>query len=149
MRTEWERRASLRGRYDEAWTAAQFNPSTGVFEVVNRASGESHTLEPWQMSRDEFVQSKPPEQGDRGKGVNFFAVWAGNRERNREGQYKISGKWYHAWELNEPLGRIHEKLVKGALGEGKSVPPEVLADYPDLAAKYGKPVAPPAAAEVA
>lgn len=34
-------------------------------------------------------------------------------------------------------GRIHFNTVEQALKEGKPVPPEVLADYPDLAKKYG------------
>lgn len=43
-----------------------------------------------------------------------------------------------------PQGRIgrfirHKTLVQAALAEGKPVPPEVLADYPDLQAKYGQP----------
>ncbi len=39
-----------------------------------------------------------------------------------------------------PIGRLnaHEATVKQALSEGKPVPPEVLVDYPDLAAKAAK-----------
>lgn len=33
----------------------------------------------------------------------------------------------------------HKAMVEQAIKDGKPVPPEVLADYPDLAAKYGKP----------
>jgi len=36
----------------------------------------------------------------------------------------------------------HKDSVKKALSEGKPVPPEVLADYPDLAAKYEKTTSP-------
>lgn len=44
---------------------------------------------------------------------------------------------------------VHENLVRNALGQGKPVPPEVLADYPDLAAKYGKSTPEPSIGEVA
>jgi len=42
--------------------------------------------------------------------------------------YKDDAKWIHL---------AHENLIHDALVEGKQVPPEVLADYPDLAARYG------------
>ena len=42
---------------------------------------------------------------------------------------------------------VHESFVRRALVAGKPVPPEVLADYPDLAAKY--PTAPEVLAEAA
>lgn len=51
-------------------------------------------------------------------------------------------------EKSEPKGvvgtkrftheQVHKKFVESALAAGKPVPPEVLADYPDLAAKHGK-----------
>lgn len=44
--------------------------------------------------------------------------------------------------INRPF---HELLVRKAIKDRKPVPPEVLADYPDLAAKYGKPSVPPPA----
>jgi len=40
--------------------------------------------------------------------------------------------------------KTHKRLVEQALKEGKPVPAAVLADYPDLAEKYGKKPAPPA-----
>lgn len=41
-------------------------------------------------------------------------------------------------ELEKLSPQKHRLLVEKAVMEGRSVPPEVLADYPDLAAKYGK-----------
>jgi len=35
------------------------------------------------------------------------------------------------------IGKEHKDAVEAAIATGKPVPPEVLADYPDLAAKYG------------
>lgn len=47
---------------------------------------------------------------------------------------------YNSWGIS----RTHQHDVAFALSKGKPVPPEVLADYPDLAAKYGKAGKPPA-----
>jgi hypothetical protein len=41
--------------------------------------------------------------------------------------------------------QVHRKLVESALRQGKPVPPEVLADYPDLAEKYSTPAPSPSA----
>jgi len=51
-------------------------------------------------------------------------------------------------QLNVIDKRVHSHLVEKALEEGKPVPAEVLADYPDLAAKYGKVAAKAAPTEV-
>jgi hypothetical protein len=60
---------------------------------------------------------------------------------------------YGNWDMLTTKGRLelsyakgewpfptksHKEVVEQALSEGKPVPPEVLADYPDLQAKYGK-----------
>jgi hypothetical protein len=61
-------------------------------------------------------------------------------------QYGLNYKEYitfrHGWK-NLGQGEFafkpdHARFVETALKEGKPVPPEVLVDYPDLAAKYGK-----------
>ena len=58
------------------------------------------------------------------------------------------GRMYPLKEGSRPIADVpsgkapHKYLVEQALAEGKSVPPEVLAEYPDLA-KTGEPVKPP------
>jgi len=44
---------------------------------------------------------------------------------------------------NKDIHSTHEMVINDALQSGKPVPPEIIADYPDLAAKYGEPPAKP------
>jgi hypothetical protein len=59
-------------------------------------------------------------------------------------QRKDFGKYYEtAFEIGGEtgvgvVGEHHKKLIAQALKENKSVPPEVLKDYPDLAEKYAQ-----------
>ena len=63
------------------------------------------------------------------------------------------GRMYPLKEGSRPIADVpsgkapHKYLVQQALSEGKSVPPEVLADYPDLA-KAGGPIGPKIKTEV-
>lgn len=58
-------------------------------------------------------------------------------------KYEKGGDYGEVIVLNPAALRegAHEAAIKTALAEGKGVPPEVLADYPEFAAKYAKPKA--------
>jgi hypothetical protein len=62
-------------------------------------------------------------------------------------KYEKGGDYGEVIVLNPKALRegAHESSVRGALSKGKSVSPEVLADYPDLVAKYAKPTKAPKA----
>src|SRR5690606_27498902 len=51
--------------------------------------------------------------------------------------WSVTKKWYLQGSVLEPeeATQIHERSVNEALREGKPVPPEVLADYPELQAE--------------
>ena len=66
--------------------------------------------EPWQMTREEYVKSA--------------------REWRAEFMPRLTGRALED-ELEHVAG-VHKGVVFNALGAGKPIPPEVLADYPDL-----------------
>lgn len=59
---------------------------------------------------------------------------------------KNDPKWVRDWQGNQELR--HKNAVRAALKDGKPVPPEVLADYPDLAKQYAAQPAIPDTANV-
>jgi GNAT superfamily N-acetyltransferase len=52
------------------------------------------------------------------------------------GYKKVKAKPEGAEATPAGLGAIHKRNVQRALAEGKPVPPEVLADYPDLEKQF-------------
>ena len=75
--------------------------------------------QPWQMTRDDFRQSMDTDAAAFQK-VNEFSKAAHDRGlKPKPGVYAANV--------------YHEDQVRKALSEGKPVPAEVLADYPDLA----------------
>ena len=91
-------------------------PVGGPGEAVGKAAGAAK--EPWEMTKEKFQKSK------------IGQTYTDSMGREQE----VSGKDH---ELRVQ-GYQHQAIIEQALQEGKPVPPEVLADYPDLAAKYGK-----------
>jgi len=108
-----------------------FNP-TGISRPSVKASKpkdepkEQKPKEPWQMTEKEYV--KRPEA---------------MREFLQRQKRHSTGAMLSSIILDPDLeglvartdARWHEYLVQKALKEGKPVPPEVLADYPDLVTK--------------
>lgn len=97
--------------------------------------------QPWEMTREEYAgkRLKLKETG------NTVSISAMSDERLLEFSYrtssgkKITQGFTDAGEGREiALNITHKADVESALSEGKPVPASVLADYPDLAAKYGK-----------
>ena len=93
-------------RLVEESKSKMFAPETRP-ESENQA-GQAQRTEPWQMTRDEYVK-------------NF-------RYETRPG--KFEGAWRS--EDKARIGSVHKSEVQAAISEGKSVPAQVLAEYPDL-----------------
>lgn len=92
-------------------------------------AGAQAAKEPWQMKAYEYrLKSSPPR-----------SITGGNRapwEITTLDGHIIQGKTSEQFGGIYDHGQIeaqHKVVVKQALSEGKPVPPEVLADYPDLA----------------
>jgi len=96
--------------------------------------------EPWQMTRTDFINQEVAgnyAQLEREKGAKASALSLGKYAPGTRAEQE-SKTWFSL---------SHEHSVARALSEGKPVPPEVLKDYPDLAAKVAPAQAatPPAA----
>ncbi len=79
--------------------------------------------EPWQMTQEEYAKERE-----------------GAYIQKRGGSVPANA----ANSVNMSASKQHERLVKEAIAEGKPVPSEVLADYPDLQQKAAAPEAPTA-----
>lgn len=80
--------------------------------------------EPYEMTQQEFLSDKPP--------YKHF----GTSLKNKPYKQQIIEK--NTKSLEDLYKKGHRRQVEKALETGKTVPPEVLADYPDLAAKYNR-----------
>ncbi|MBT9165280.1 MAG: hypothetical protein DDT23_01295 [candidate division WS2 bacterium] len=74
---------------------------------------EEKTKEAWEMTRDEFIESRLK--------TKFFADQIEQKIRTKE-------------QMIEASGLRHRREVRAAIDSGRTVPPEVLKDYPDLQA---------------
>jgi hypothetical protein len=127
-------------------------PEKGAVSPSVEKPVASETKQPWEMTRSEYVASdtRLDELGKRrdaaamkiggsqrwGEARRFAGAKAGNRLDASDKARKVWAKQYDRLEAE------HGKLVESAIREGRPVPPEVLADYPDLAAKYATKVEP-------
>lgn len=78
--------------------------------------GKGGVKEPWMMGKGEYLKS---------------IGWRG--EKSTPNGMQLRGISMQKYTRGQ---KFHERVVESALSEGKPVPPEVLKDYPDLAAKY-------------
>lgn len=114
--------------------------------------------EPWEMTREEYDATPAAKDvsydimresardagktplGDDLRASQFtWEQWKNTPHESTPAEGPVDGKDILA--LLDRYGSArgeHAIAVAGALRAGKPVPPEVLADYPDLAAKYGK-----------
>jgi hypothetical protein len=84
----------------------------------------SETKQPWEMTRKEFATTATVSRGN-----NFIAV-----ESPHDGSdFVIRSLETSKYSDSDAIGQSHRDYVKTAIRAGKPVPPEVLADYPDLA----------------
>ena len=116
--------------------------------------------EPWQMTREELKQATTIGANAKPTRTEYWVTWnpgfGGSTEKSKR---VLSDSWaMKSLSKSEVLikGRllrdeIHLRSIKQALSEGKPVPPEVLKDYPELAATMpaAAPRMPVAPAEVA
>lgn len=112
--------------------------------AASRAKVEGKAKEPWEMTRDEYLtQRQAVDQQTVAEIDRSMEEWrktkttshAGeNTKYNKRGVPAAMDKAFYA-EKQRDLIRRHQQAVEQALSEGKPVPPEVLKDYPDLAAK--------------
>lgn len=117
-------------------------------------------VKPWEMSREEYVKSKsllPAIKdidtgeiliGNRGEThADIYSKLPDSANRRFDSGWSTNGEWVSYGESKkiqgtkdakttwDKLNKEHEALVITAFAQGKPVPPEVLADYPDLAPK--------------
>jgi hypothetical protein len=90
-------------------------------KTADRESGskieDSDTKEPWERTKEEWISAKAKELHDQAVLKNNVSL----QSRANSDAFK------------REAGLAHEKAIRKALSENKPVPPEVLADYPDLA----------------
>ncbi len=94
-------------------TEAFFKCYIPAFSQATRGSNPG-IKEPWQMTKEEFI--------------NYIKTMP---RRYREALIGGEGRGL-VLEAYQTGKSVHQLLVERALSEGKPVPPEVLADYPDL-----------------
>lgn len=118
--------------------------------VTAPSQGEASPKEPWQMTREEWnsgesrVLSDQESAGIIGKEANstiieygdFNGATAYRKQKIENGRRVPDGPWviYTKPRPNSEMLKKNEHMsvVQKALSEGKPVPPEVLAEYPDL-----------------
>ncbi len=82
--------------------------------------------EPWQMTREEFSNTATVNRGN-----NYVAVRSPHDDTSFIIRTLDTSKYTDA----DAIAKSHESYIDKALAKGRPVPPEVLAEYPDLAAK--------------
>ena len=114
---------------DKSGNSSILTPS----EVKTIAAGNADILkeqnqkEPWQMTENEYNKYVDSVQDRASRGFSSTgAIGQPGREPTKD-SFKAQQ------ELHEKsLGWTHKDQIKQALSEGKPVPPEVLAEYPEL-----------------
>ena len=100
-------------------------------------SEQPEQKEPWQMTRAEYARQRKLRAAAR---ETVAEEKAGRRQAARDMGFPQG----HAYGLVEkladlsPLKQSHRQAVKEALSHGLPVPPDVLADYPDLVRKAAR-----------
>lgn len=118
--------------------------NTGEFSLKTDDIRYSRSkIEPWQMTRDEWTKEL---ESNKGNGAYFVGSTAGHiRKVSRISELHYgTQKWVmDTWPKDTPYDEFeglawevesntHKVVILKALSEGKPVPAEVLADYPDL-----------------
>lgn len=116
-------------------------PAKGINspEAKAKRAARLGTLEPWQMSRAQWEAAYDKARAETFGSSPRKASPKAETARLEEGQRLRYGLDRVTDPESDDYGPVtHEKVVAKALGEGKPVPPSVLAEYPDLT----KPAAP-------
>lgn len=101
-------------------TKADVLPSVAQGEVPKVESAK----QPFEITKDEFRLATAARLEIENKAKHQTTIDNLRSESTNQAQ-----------RINEIL---HKRAIESALKEGKTIPPNVLTDYPDLAAKYGK-----------
>ena len=115
--------------YEEATRRARAN-SLGqrLLWAKTRAEVEADTKAAVKAAKGERAA------GNKQKATPEYAAW-----RLRANDVKNKAAIEYAQRYGDDLLAVHKERVQEALAEGKDVPPEVLADYPDLKAQANEP----------
>jgi len=109
---------------------------TKAGEVIEATTEEevvfSRTKEFWQKTIKELNEEKKANlRNIRERSTDIHGVkWANKSEKRSKVKEITEAKRYH-----EKLLEIHQERIQEAIDEGKTIPPEVLKDYPGLVAK--------------
>lgn len=106
---------------------------------ASESSPASEIVEPWQMTRDEYLEkaARAFEQMAKdpvGKNIDGSPIRDPFAQKKHVQSLLKSAEETRGGK-NDTENYMHKALVQKALEKGKPVPPEVLADYPDLAPK--------------
>lgn len=137
-------------------------PEPPVADATPNVAADVAKKEPWQMTAEQYQRSGVPNYGDlvtdgrvagilRGSGglgsdrVTIHDSITGRNHYASRGDLKTIRRLGVGSAINDPMNHAeyHKRQVAAALAAGKPVPPEVLADYPDL-----KPADPPHPASI-
>lgn len=100
------------------------------------ATPETGAKAPWQMTRDEFMaEAKRQYESSPAHSLESTKTEKG-KTKYRETPNKVTP------EINKMFEDGRRAIVQKAINDGKPVPPEVLADYPDLKPKTAAPETP-------
>lgn len=149
--TQFEGQTSWQSIQQTLNVLTDINTKIAYLEDVQKSKSPTPTpvaeaKQPWEMTQDEFVKEH--------KAIE--AAWQLDKSKPSMSTFgKFHGKDYQAYVDAGKFGnevstlsyeqQKHKSEVRNALAEGKPVPPEVLADYPDL--KPPEPAAPVAKVE--
>lgn len=133
--------ATKKGTYVQPYQAKRKKRLKDVVEGDMFAEPEPTKKEPWQMTLAEFRKHHPATQ----RFTKYDSDFAGLRSR-KSGyvrQHAFGETWFHhpmgentAHDTNgKATKHAHKTVIKKAIAEGKAVPADVLADYPDLKPK--------------
>lgn len=107
------------------------SPSNVRNQYIAWMEDEGHKQEkkPWEMTYEEYKSNTKPPGNNSDTFAEAIARYRKNGDkpvRNKEIGDRVADK------IEAQARKMHETHVKGALAQGKTVPKEVLADYPEL-----------------
>lgn len=112
-------------------TTVKLRGTEGPRDKGTEDQTEPEYQDPWKMTREEYAKEQRRKSLEEWQ--KHFAAYPGEtlgRASEKAERDNESGR-------NEKRDYSHRNLVRHALEEGRPVPPEVLADYPDLATEHG------------
>ena len=123
--------------------AAKYGKEAKPAEVQPRAQeAPLKAKEPWEITREEWIDSLPTEDFYQQGKFNIPSRYSAPNEPKRFNSRKEAADYIRDVAMKDPEAiqlqggnDTHYRSVFNAINRGKPIPPEVLADYPNLAAK--------------